>query len=95
MRIPEYAVVTNGLTKRFGELLAVDHVDLEVPAGSVVSLLGPNGAGKTTIVRMLATLTEPTSGTAVVCGHDVITGGRTRCEASSRSPASSPRSKAT
>ncbi len=71
MPIPEYAVVTNRLTKRFGDLVAVDRIDLQVPAGSVVSLLGPNGAGKTTVVRMLATLTEPTSGTAVVCGHDV------------------------
>jgi ABC-2 type transport system ATP-binding protein len=68
----DYAVVTDGLTKRFGELTAVDRVDLRVPAGSVLSLLGPNGAGKTTIVRMLATLTEPTAGTAMVCGYDVV-----------------------
>jgi len=65
------AVVTQGLTKRFGDLVAVDHIDLEVDSGTVVSLLGPNGAGKTTIVRMLATLLAPTSGTAVVCGLDV------------------------
>jgi ABC-2 type transport system ATP-binding protein len=50
----------------------VDAFDLRVEAGTVVSLLGPNGAGKTTIVRMLATLLAPTSGSATVCGHDVI-----------------------
>jgi len=65
-------VVTNGLTKRFGDLVAVDHIDLQVEPGTVFSLLGPNGAGKTTVVRMLATLSAPTSGTAVVCGHDVV-----------------------
>lgn len=68
----ELAVVTDDLTKRFGEFTAVDGIDLQVRAGTIVSLLGPNGAGKTTIVRMLATLSEPTSGTAVVCGHDVV-----------------------
>ena len=69
---PELTVVTDGLTKRFGDLLAVDHIDLQVEPGTVFSLLGPNGAGKTTVVRMLATLSAPTSGTAVVCGHDVV-----------------------
>jgi daunorubicin resistance ABC transporter ATP-binding subunit len=68
----ELAVVTDGLTKRFGSFTAVDSFDFELRAGTVVSLLGPNGAGKTTTVRMLATLTEPTSGTAMVCGHDVV-----------------------
>ena len=66
------AVTTEGLTKRFGDFVAVDAFDLRVEAGTVVSLLGPNGAGKTTIVRMLATLLAPTSGSATVCGHDVI-----------------------
>jgi daunorubicin resistance ABC transporter ATP-binding subunit len=69
------AVVTEGLTRRFGDFTAVDSLDLEVPAGTVLALLGPNGAGKTTTVRMLATLTQPTSGRAVVCGHDVVTEG--------------------
>jgi len=73
--VPELAVVTHDLTKRFGDLTAVDTVNLEVPAGTVVALLGPNGAGKTTIVRILATLSEPTSGTAEVCGYDVIHDG--------------------
>src|ERR1700691_2244903 len=68
----ELVVVTNGLTKQFGEFVAVNDFNLEVRGGTVVSLLGPNGAGKTTIVRMLATLIKPTSGTAKVCGHDVV-----------------------
>ncbi len=68
----DLVVVTNGLTKRFGDFTAVNSFDLEVFSGTVVSLLGPNGAGKTTIVRMLATLIKPTSGTAMVCGHDVV-----------------------
>jgi daunorubicin resistance ABC transporter ATP-binding subunit len=72
MTAPELAVLTDGLTKRFGDLVAVDHVDLRIESGTVFSLLGPNGAGKTTMVRMLATLSAPTSGTAVVCGHDVV-----------------------
>jgi ABC-2 type transport system ATP-binding protein len=69
---PGLTVVTDGLTKQFGDLVAVDHVSLEVESGTVFSLLGPNGAGKTTMVRMLATLSPPTSGTAIVCGHDVV-----------------------
>ena len=68
----ELVVVTDKLTKHFGDFVAVDSFDLEVTAGSIVSLLGPNGAGKTTIVRMLATLSEPTSGNATVCGYDVV-----------------------
>jgi ABC-2 type transport system ATP-binding protein len=66
------AVSTSRLAKRFGDFTAVADIDLEVAAGSVVSLLGPNGAGKTTIVRMIATLSAPTSGTATVCGYDVV-----------------------
>ena len=72
MPSPEFAVVTDGLTKHFGDLVAVDAIDLHVESGTVMSLLGPNGAGKTTTVRMLATLSEPTSGTASVCGHDIV-----------------------
>jgi ABC-2 type transport system ATP-binding protein len=63
------AIETVGLTRRFGDRLAVDALTLAVPAGSVVAFLGPNGAGKTTTVRMLAALVAPTSGTAVVAGH--------------------------
>ncbi len=72
MRRTEIAVRTEGLTKRFGELVAVDHVDFEIPTGTIASLLGPNGAGKTTMVRMLATLARPTGGSATVFGHDVV-----------------------
>jgi sodium transport system ATP-binding protein len=61
-----------GLSKRFNGKLVVDGVSLEIPRGLVYGLLGPNGAGKTTIVRMLSTLVKPTSGTARVNGHDIL-----------------------
>ncbi len=67
------AIEADHLVKRFGDMLAVDDVSLSVPEGSVLGLLGPNGAGKTTTVRMMTTLTLPTSGTARVAGHDVVT----------------------
>jgi ABC-2 type transport system ATP-binding protein len=60
-----------GLVKSYGEVLALDGLDLGVPEGSVLGLLGPNGAGKTTAVRILTTLLEPDSGTATVAGIDV------------------------
>ncbi|HEU5127378.1 MAG TPA: ATP-binding cassette domain-containing protein [Glycomyces sp.] len=66
------AIETEGLTKNFGELTAVDRVDLGARTGTVLGVLGPNGAGKTTIVRMLATLSEPTAGTARVGGFDIV-----------------------
>jgi daunorubicin resistance ABC transporter ATP-binding subunit len=68
----DLAVETHQLSKHFGDLVAVDSIDLRVESGSVISLLGPNGAGKTTIVRILATLSAPTSGSASVCGFDVV-----------------------
>jgi len=68
----EIAVRTVGLTKRFGELTAVDHVSFEVRRGEIFGFLGPNGAGKTTTIRMLTTLLRPTEGTAEVWGHDIL-----------------------
>jgi ABC-2 type transport system ATP-binding protein len=68
---PDLAVRAQGLVKNFGDLRAVDGVDLDIPTGSICGVLGPNGAGKTTFVRMLATLLRPDAGTATVFGHDV------------------------
>jgi ABC-2 type transport system ATP-binding protein len=65
-------VKAKGLTKQYGHLLAVDHVDLEVFEGEIFGLLGPNGAGKTTTVRMLTGQTKPTSGEALIAGYDII-----------------------
>jgi len=67
------AIETKGLTRRYGDLLAVDHIDFEVARGEIFGFLGPNGAGKTTTVRMLTGVIEPTEGTAVVDGHDIVT----------------------
>jgi len=66
-----WAIEAHGLTKRYDKLLAVDHVDLAVPAGSIFGLLGPNGAGKTTIIKVLTGLSDITEGTAKVAGFDV------------------------
>src|SRR5918996_4908752 len=65
----ETIVVTDGLTKRYGDQLAVDDVSLTVRRGEVYGFLGPNGAGKTTTLRMLLGLVRPTSGTASVLGR--------------------------
>ncbi len=65
------AIEVERLTKKFGELVAVNEISFEVREGEIFGLLGPNGAGKTTLIRMLTTLTPPTSGTARVAGHDV------------------------
>jgi ABC-2 type transport system ATP-binding protein/oleandomycin transport system ATP-binding protein len=67
------AVETTGLTKRYGDTVALAGLDLEVPRGSVLGLLGPNGAGKTTVVRVLATLLRQDAGSARVCGLDTTT----------------------
>ena len=65
-------IVTENLTKKFNDFLAVDEVNLQVDAGQVLALLGPNGAGKTTTVRMLTSVLIPSSGWARVAGYDVI-----------------------
>jgi ABC-2 type transport system ATP-binding protein len=60
------------LTKRFGHLVAVDHLSLHVKGGEIFGFLGPNGAGKTTTIKMLAGLLKPTSGRALIDGYDVV-----------------------
>jgi len=67
-----HAIEARGLTKSFGSTTALDGIDLEVAAGTVLGVLGPNGAGKTTMVRVLATLVIPDAGTARVSGFDVV-----------------------
>jgi ABC-2 type transport system ATP-binding protein len=66
------AIVAEGLVKKYGEVTALDGLDLEVAEGTVMGLLGPNGAGKTTTVRILTTLLVPDTGRATVAGHDVV-----------------------
>ncbi|MFF2192695.1 ATP-binding cassette domain-containing protein [Streptomyces sp. NPDC058157] len=66
------AIYAEALVKTFGDVRALDGVDLDVPEGTVLGLLGPNGAGKTTAVRVLTTLLQPDSGRAVVAGIDVL-----------------------
>jgi sodium transport system ATP-binding protein len=70
-------IEARGLSKRFqdkkrGEIRAVDNVSFTCQPGKIYGLLGANGAGKTTTLRMLATILEPTDGTAIICGHDVV-----------------------
>ena len=68
----EYVIETINLTKKFGELVAVDNLNLKIKEGEIFGLLGPNGAGKTTTISMLCTILKPTSGTALVNGFDII-----------------------
>ena len=65
-------IEAHGLRKQFGSTVALDGLDLEVPAGTILGVLGPNGAGKTTALRILTTLTVPDAGSARVAGHDVV-----------------------
>jgi ABC-2 type transport system ATP-binding protein len=67
-----YALAVKGLTKYYGSLLAVDHIDFEVKKGEIFGFLGPNGAGKTTTIRMLTGVSTPTEGTASIMGYDVL-----------------------
>jgi ABC-2 type transport system ATP-binding protein len=66
------AIETTGLRKTYGNVTALDGIDLYAPQGSVLGLLGPNGAGKTTAVRILTTLLPPDAGQARVAGLDVV-----------------------
>jgi len=68
----EFAIKTSKLTRQFGRLIAVNHLDLEVPYQSIFGLLGANGAGKSTMIKILTTLLKPTSGSAEVGGFDII-----------------------
>lgn len=63
----------HALTKRFGTQVAVDSLSFQIPAGQIVGLLGPNGAGKSTTLKMLTGMLTPSSGTATLCGHDLLT----------------------
>ena len=65
-------IEASGLSKRYGDLVAVDRVDLSVSQGEVVGFLGPNGAGKTTTMRMLTGFLPPSDGSAAIAGHDVF-----------------------
>ena len=66
-------IEAEGLTKAYGELVAVDHVDLHVPRGQLFGFLGPNGAGKTTTIRLLVGILSPTAGRILIGGHDLAT----------------------
>lgn len=72
----ELAIETSGLTRRYGDKLAVDGLTLSVARGEIFGFLGHNGAGKTTTVNLLTTLILPTSGSARVCGHDIVADNR-------------------
>ena len=65
------SIITRSLTRRFGDVVAVDRLDLALPSGGVIGLVGPNGSGKSTLIRMLLGLIRPTSGTAEVLGGDI------------------------
>jgi len=68
----EPIIVAKNLTKKFGSLVAVDHINFEVYKGEIFGFLGPNGAGKTTTINMLTTVLKPTEGTATVNGYDIV-----------------------
>jgi len=70
--LADHAIQTRNLTKRYGQLTAVDNLNLTIEYGEVFGLLGPNGAGKTTAISMLCTIANPTSGTALVNGYDIL-----------------------
>ena len=72
MNNDNYAIRTKGLARNFGNVRAVDGVDLAVHSGEIYGFLGPNGAGKTTVIRMLITLLAPSSGDMYVAGYDVV-----------------------
>ena len=74
--MPDMMIECEGLTKRFGNFTAVDHVSFSVARGSIFGFLGPNGSGKSTVIRMLCGILEPTEGNARIAGRDVMRGRR-------------------
>jgi ABC-2 type transport system ATP-binding protein len=68
---PDYAIESDHLTRRFGELTAVDHINLAIPRNRIYGFLGPNGSGKSTTIRMLCGLLTPSEGSAIVLGYHV------------------------
>jgi len=66
------SIIVKDLTRHYGEQVAVNHISFEIGKGSIVGFLGPNGAGKSTTMKMLTTYVPPTSGTASVCGFDIV-----------------------
>ncbi len=69
----DFAIDVHGMTKRFGDLTAVNHIDLQVRSGEICGFLGPNGSGKTTFIRMLCGLLRADAGSGTCLGYDVIT----------------------
>ena len=72
MSMNEYVIVTESLTRRFGQTVAVDHLNLAIRKGEIFGLVGPDGAGKTTTIRLLSAIMNPTSGWARVAGFDTV-----------------------
>ena len=70
--MPDSIVHVDNLVKKFGNLVAVDHISFDVAPGEIFGFLGPNGAGKTTTINILCTLSRPTSGKATLNGYDVV-----------------------
>ncbi len=68
----EAVIEVEGLTRKFGDLIAVNNISFTVKRGEIFAFLGPNGAGKTTTIRMLTTLSRPTSGTIIINRHDPV-----------------------
>ena len=75
-QLNDLAIYASGISRSFGDVKAVDGVDLAIPRGEVYGFLGPNGAGKTTVVRMLITLLLPTAGQAWVTGRELVSEAR-------------------
>ncbi len=73
IQLDDYVIETHGLSKSFGDVKALQGVDLQVPRNSIFGFLGPNGAGKTTLMKTLLGLCRPTAGSGLIFGHDIVT----------------------